>query len=272
MALFQMTRPLGGLRAIVTAGFAAVALCAFADPAAAQQKPDKYGHYNQNATEFTGVCGDNACGPIALLNSLVFLQNTYASLDGKLVGKDPVETAKTLAKLMKCDTKCGTNTFNFFKGKKQYLKDLVGNAIDSVMYNGPTFDNLSKELTDGEDVEMFITFDKADGKPDGGHYVTLYDITKDTLSFVDPGGLSGKDGGKIDGAVEEKVKYTFDEKTKRIVLTDYEGTPTGDVAKASFAFAESPHKSVPEPQAWALMIVGFGALGAAARQRRALAA
>jgi hypothetical protein len=148
---------------------------------------------------------------------------------------------------------------------------MVGNAIDSVMYNGPTFDNLDHELGDKEDVEMFITFDKADGKPDGGHYVTLYDITKETLSFVDPGGLSGKDGGKIDGATEEKVKYTFDATTKRIILTDYSGTPTGDTAKVSFAFAESPHSSTPEPQAWAVMVVGFGILGAAAR-RRSLAA
>jgi hypothetical protein len=268
MALLQTTR----LRSTLTAGLLAAAFAAAATPATAQRSPKSYGHYNQNATEFAGVCGDDACGPISLLNSFVFLQNTYGSLGDQLTGKDPVATAKKLAEYMKCGTTCGTGTTDFFIGKKAYLKDTVGAAIDSVMYIGPTFANLDKELGHKEDVEMFISYDKANGAADGGHYVTLYDLTRDKISFVDPGGVSGADGGAIDGALDETVGYNFDATKKRIFLKDYGGTPEGDTAKIDFAYAESPHTFEPEPQAWALMLLGFGALGAAARRRRAATA
>lgn len=249
------------------AALLALGLIALSTPAWAQF--DKYGHYNQNATEFAGVCADasgsSACGPIALLNSLVFLQNTYSSFGNTLVGDDVVATAKTISEFMGCTACGGTDTTKFFEGKKKYLEKVAPGKIASKKYDGPSVDDLKKEIGHKEDVELFIGYYDKDGKALPGHYVTLYAIDDKKLSFVDPGGVAGSDGGKIDGAIDEMLEYMFDNTLKQIVLKNYSGTPEGATARIEFAFAESP---TPEPVVWAMLVVGFGIAGAGLRQRR----
>jgi hypothetical protein len=250
---------------------ACAVLAASALPAAAARSPDKYGKFNQNAALFSDICtgtsGNEACGPIALMNSFVFLQNTYPQLDNSLIGADPHATAKKLADLMKCSSTCGTDPLNFFKGKQAYIQS-TNDPISSLMFVGPSFKTLNHELDDQEDVEMFIDYYDSKGKPVGGHYVTLWDIQAGFMSFIDPGGLDAADGGKTDGALNEAhVDYKFNDTTKRLELSGYGGTPEGDTARIDYAFAESPITS-PEPGTWALMLLGFGALGLSLRARR----
>jgi hypothetical protein len=262
----------GRIPALAGAVFAALGIAA-ATPAAAQF--DKYGHYNQNSDAFADICataagGSKACGPVALVNSFVYLQNTYPQLDNKLVGPtadDAHAVALALSKLMGCTACDGTDTAKFLDGKKAYLKDKPG-KIKSLPFKNPSAAALAKEIKDREDVELYLGFYDANGNAlTNGHYVTLYGISDDTLSFVDPGGDSGD---TTTGATDEKIKFNFDSTLKQLVLSGYEGLPEGVAsAHVNFAFSESP---TPEPAAWAMMITGFGLVGLAARRRRAPAA
>lgn len=242
-----------------------VGLVALATPALAQF--DQYGHYNQNANEFAGICsgpdGSNACGPIALMNSLVFLQNTNPKLGNTLMGgNDPVATARKISEFMGCTACGGTDTTKFYDGKKRYLESVAPGKIVSKRYVKPTAANLKKEIDDREDVELFIGYYDQDGKSVGGHYVTLYALSDLKISFVDPGGV---EGGSMTGATDESINYTFNDGIKQLLLTGYDGTPNGAQARIDFAFAESP---APEPATWAMMVLGFGLMGAGIRRRR----
>ncbi|PZQ55240.1 MAG: hypothetical protein DI570_22160, partial [Phenylobacterium zucineum] len=135
--------------------------------------------------------------------------------------------------------------------------------IISKRYKNPTAADLKKEIDHKEDVELFIGYYEGE-KFLGGHYVTLYALSDLKLSFVDPGGLDGKDGGKIDGATDESINYAFNDALKQLLLTGYDGTPAGAQARIDFAFAESP---APEPAVWALMLMGLGATGLCLRRR-----
>lgn len=246
----------------------AVGLLAFAGPAWAQFS--KYGHYNQNAPMFDDVCANeetnSACGPIALMNSLVFLQNTYEQFGTTLIGADPHATAVKLAEYMGCTACDGVNTTKFFEGKKKYLEEVAPGKILSKRYVRPNADSLKTAIEKKHDVELFIDyFNETTGKSVGGHYVTLYAIGDAKLSFVDPG---GDHFGATDGALDVTVDYAFNDGAKRIVLSGYRGAPKGATARIDFAFGEAP-KGVPEPAAWALMLLGFGLLGAGLRARRA---
>ncbi len=239
-----------------------------AAPAWAQHTPTPYGHFNQNAAKFKDLCAHNgdshACGPIAFMNSLAFLQTTYPQFGDTLIDSDPLTTATKLAGLMQCDACTGTATDKYFAGVQSYLNEVAPGKTNSTEFDDPTVAQLTHEIGDQEDVELFIAYYNADGTPaDDGHYVTLYDIGATSLSFVDPGGVVNGDEG---GALDITVNYTFDDGLKRLVLNGYSGTPSGLTARVDFAFAESP---TPEPAAWALMIGGFGMAGLALRRRRA---
>jgi hypothetical protein len=69
------------------------------------------------------------------------------------------------------------------------------------------------------------------------------------VSMVVEGDASGLGGASISGFVDPMITV-----------------PTG------YELILSPGIGVPEPASWALMLAGFGSLGAAMRRRRALAA
>ena len=121
------------------------------------------------------------------------------------------------------------------------------------------------------DVELYIGYYDDAGAFLSGHYVTLYGLDAAKLFFVDP---AGDHGGRIDGAIDAKIDYTFNAALKQLVLGPYAGTPKDAKARIDFAFAEAP-KGVPEPATWAMMLLGFGVLAirlrhvSAARRARA---
>lgn len=164
-----------------------------------------FGHYNQVAPAFSGVCGGtHACGVVAALNSFVFLQNEYEIYGGH--GGHPARllpdpssaasvtaTAQTLADDMGCPSTCSAhaiNINNFISGKQKYIDSVAPGTTRFTAQSvyektgtpttqtkpAPTMKFIMQELADAEDVEVLIGFwQKKDGveKRVGGHYMTL---------------------------------------------------------------------------------------------------
>jgi hypothetical protein len=181
-----------------------------------------YGTYNQRA--FPSACTNNpmkACGPVSVLNSFIFLQNTYPQIYGnRLVpmGRNqPAATLNTLSALMGCCN--GTTPENLLAGKRAYIDGagaVRGVAPGTTRYDSqflatgipfigatpqptqrgtiPTMNFLLGQLHDGEDVEALISFysKRTVGNMTfynyvGAHYLTVtgasYDDINNNLRF-----------------------------------------------------------------------------------------
>lgn len=161
---------------------------------------------------------DVACGPVAVTNSLRYLENHYPGDYGTgLTNGNLVQTAVTLAGLMKTAQPHGTYADDLIWFKRKYIEQAVpGVTIYGAQYAGgwnvtddgnpvpapswlesvnPTWQWLYQELVHCEDVEILFSW------TEGGHYVTLTsfhwdDINNDGLiqqsenakiDFIDPG-------------------------------------------------------------------------------------
>jgi hypothetical protein len=223
--------------------------------------PTKFGHVSQNATALMGVCAaanglNYACGPVAAVNSFVFLQNTYPDIyDNSLTNGNNVGTVMSLAmpNFMNC-VACngGTTIANFISGKKKWIEQQVpGKTAYSDMQN-PTPAYILGQLKafngKGEDVELLIGFyDKTTGMRVGGHYVTDYGIATGNsmdLWFVDPNGGMG-----TNTAVNMELGYMV---AGGVIQINNYGANTVN-ARVDWAVAESP---IPEPGS--LSLVGLG--------------
>ena len=186
--------------------------------------------------------GENECAPTAAAQSLLWLQVRHpGALSGKLPNQ--ADLIDQLKKGMKW-TANGIQPGNFKPGKEKVIKDLNLDGLIVTKSGGQfdgtnTFDFVKKEIERGEDVELRIQYRKADGSPDGGHWVTAVgwfdNGTKKKLYFKDP--LTG--GTTID-------EYELD--GTRIMNYKY-----GDRAYISFAVSQSV---IPEPGTMALFGVG----------------
>ncbi|MGH7153573.1 MAG: hypothetical protein ACREF3_06550, partial [Acetobacteraceae bacterium] len=225
--------------------------------------PNDFGHLSQNATALAGVCAAGglsyACGPVAAVNSLVFLQNKYPDIyDNSLITNNLVMTATILSgnDFMKCVVCAGgTNITNFISGKKKYIEQKVRDKTTYSDKQNPRFPYLFSQLSgpEPEDVELLIGFYNAAGMRTGGHYVTLYGISggadsKD-LSFVDP------NGGMGTSTAVNMADLSWANNGGAIQIRNY--GPAGTTAKIDWAVAESP---IPEPAAWTLLAIGFALL------------
>jgi hypothetical protein len=256
-----------------------------------------FGNLNQGDT----ACPNVACGPTAAVNSFVYLQNRWPNkYDNKLVPKganaaqqymNMQMVANTLGSAAYMNTcACGNGTFieQFILGKQKYLDTKAGmvtsyGAQDTFAWRttlpdgsmvaakpayvqdntAPTGQWLVDQLQAGEDVELFINGSM------GNHYITLtqmtYNLTNNTGSFmfIDPNQVNNMMAGPP--VVSMGMITGLDATDSDILFTSasvsaYLGTGLNIVN----AVSESP---VPEPATYAVMGIGFLALGAVLRRR-----
>ncbi|WP_332768493.1 PEPxxWA-CTERM sorting domain-containing protein [Phenylobacterium sp.] len=242
---------------------------AYADDIKAGVDASKMGHLDQDDL---AVCklpagGTLACGPAAAVNSFVYLQKRFPLAYGGLLVPDGGEIAvgNTLgaAGYMATTPPSGTTWTNFYTGKTKYLQDKAPGVTRSTERNRPGADWLASYLKKGADVEILLGFSDAGF---AGHYVTVTKISYDsaartgTLSYIDP-----LDGQEHSAGLSSKA-------TGAVVDISYSkpGDPKIYAGQIIRGASELPAK-VPEPETWAMMVLGFGAIGAMIRGRRRLA-
>jgi hypothetical protein len=182
---------------------------------------------------------------------------------------NPADVANLLADPLYMDTQCnvggcGTSWYDFVYGKQRYLDEkAAGRTTYSVetkfiwtgdnpkppyvnsLPNGPTVDFLAQSLASRDDVEIMLSL-----KGDGGHYVTLTGIDfiggSGSISYIDPvdglqhsAPISQSTAGQLQGFYTSPV-------------------PNSAAIQFSLTFAES--EGVPEPGAWAMMLIGFAGI------------
>lgn len=232
--------------------------------------PNQFGHLDQNDPRLAGVCGAGgvsyACGPVAAVNSFVFLQNTRNDIyDNFLINPDTVGTATTLAgaNFMSCAACAGgTSTAKFISGKMKYIENRIPGKTLYADVQNPGFPFLLNELQRHEDVELIVGFYDANNTRVGGHIVTLYQVSggggmdPNTLSFVDPDGPTTAGGLALN---MDNLGYVVN--GNGIIQIGNYG-PAGTTARVDWAVAESP---IPEPVGLlllgALAIFGFAVRG-----------
>lgn len=253
-------------------------------PITASEPANMFGNLAQGATK----CPNLNCGPTAIINSFVFLQNMYPKVYGNnLIGnaanpptkKELVAAANNLACnfVLNCANRAsGTRMGDFILGKRSYI-NMVGNGVlkgstsfvaqmsqpwgmqhpfhpkaekpEFVSDNtNPRWRFLYNQIKAGEDVEILV---------DRGilaHYLTLTSITFDpatnlgSLSVIDP--LTGKATAK-----PLTLRRVVGKKNNKL-LTNYFGG-----SKIIGAVAESPKKIVPAPEPASLAMLLVGCIG-----------
>jgi hypothetical protein len=286
--------------AAILPAWASVALCVISGAAFADDTLDhstNLGAANFGTLDEHAVCGahigDGFCGPTAATNSFTYLQQVDPYIGKKLIPTTPLATADALAqKYMNTDANGLTRILSFIQGKENYFSDQhvaadfaaqvdPGNLspanqaaaakIPGTTVTAPTGIFLADELARHEDVEILANQVNGDGSvnPNAGHYVTVVDLnwydTNDD-DMIDAGDVSGVNEqgtpsfGYIDpngGVFRDNINLS--EKNGHIYLI---GPTTGKLFEITAIVSESP---TPEPVAWALMLLGFGFVGAAMR-------
>ncbi len=248
------------------------------------QKPiELYGTLSQNDPLLVDLLGPDiasmACGPVAVTNSFVYLENAYPQIyNQSLTNGDPAGTAALLAQMMGTDPVNGTWGDALIYWKMRYIDerlpgstyysaqtnwgwnvtDEFGQPVappDWVEFTKPTWEWLYEELVACEDVEILLTYDSG-----GGHFVTLTSFHWDDVN---------NDG--IIQMVEDAWIDFIDPMTGMVAYADIwdEGgsieTTYGGSSWISMAVKESP---TPEPGTMLLLGLG-GGLTLVIRRRRA---
>lgn len=251
---------------------------------------DSFGDLSQKTVL---ACPNTSCGPVAAVNSFVFLQREYPVIYGsKLVpaadGTKPTQAeleavATDLAQnyMGSCCVK-GTHITQFVNGKKKYIDlkapgttvihgqvqawDVAkgGARPEFIDETKPTPQFLLSELSHDEDIELLFDFGAS-----GGHYVTLTSLfwsddngngsiefgEAANIGFIDP--LDGKLSSAHLGQLAGQMTLEYLDPVKGTLLS---GTIFG-------AVAESPeHRTNPEPASAALVLLALGAVWCVRRQ------
>lgn len=155
---------------------------------------------------------------------------------------------------------------------------LNGNDHIAIMMNGSPRDPLAYkivsptlELDSGRDITAFVDYNGAtsrmevrwstDGqRPDGVGLSYLIDLA--SLFGTNPVYVGFTASTGADWSAQDIVNWTFNDTYDPITAIPNETVPIGS----------SGTSAVPEPATWAMMIAGFGLVGAALRRRRRLTA
>lgn len=255
-----------------------------------------FGRLDQN--DVGAMFGDCGCGPVAAVNSFVYLENAFGSIYGTsltpLTTAGENATAQNLA-LNYMHTKPtsegsagATSIHNFITGKMDYIEKMVPERTDyeaqvspKIVGAGftapdttlikPTGRFLAHQLQDGEDVEILFSRFDSSGKEIFGHFATAV-----ALNWVNQAG--DKVMHQSDGATFDFVNPNGGTLiTGRRIYEDASGLheigPTGTVFDITAVVAESPHHRIlAEPSGLALLpfasAVLLGVRCAAARTLR----
>jgi hypothetical protein len=235
-----------------------------------------FGHLDQNLTD----CPLIGCGPTAVVNSFVYLQNYYAELSiGPKAPAPPtivtdtsqaglIALTKKLAPQMGCAASCPANTGAMDRTKRKYLSENKGGWVPMVTRTDTlTWKWITDTLKDGVDIELLVS----DGTLD--HFITLtgyrwtdanrngrVDGGEATIHFIDP-----------EGGTDETRAIEVDAQG-RVALIGYdldETSPEVPPAQVTDGLAEwLVASNVPEPASWLLMAAGGLLLAARHRARR----
>ena len=247
-------------------GLAVPALNRAAQADIADLGANNFGHLSQNDPGLAGVCIANnasyACGPVAAVNSFVYLQTAFTSIyDNSLIaGGSLVNTATMLAApaFMNC-VACqgGTTINNFSNGKRMWIEGSVPGKTAYSLIRNPSIAALIGDLKScfypsrkgipcGQDVELLIGFYDRTGTRVGGHYVTLYMASSGAdgtmVGFVDP---------DPNPALNVADPYTI--LGNGVIQINNYG-PANTLARVDYAIDESP---VPEPGTLLLLLQTF---------------
>jgi MYXO-CTERM domain-containing protein len=268
-------------------------LLLFSGLAAATFAPASPVYGNLKQSDIPG-CGAVACGPVAAVNSFVYLQTKYPDIYGAslvgLVGDQPpplhweILAADLLggAGYMGSCCSAGTPLEKFITGKQSYIEDRIpgkteykaqidipwrpetagspGHPIDKPGYvqdsQSPTLAFLRQEIMDGEDVELFLA------GSGGNHYVTLTSVGPPEdgvgdMNFVDP--ITGQ--MLAENGTYQIVRSGFSSHLE--VTYDDPGTKREITVVIAGAVSESP---TPEPSTFALAALAL--IGGEAWRRR----
>jgi hypothetical protein len=259
----------------VLAGFAGVAWGQIT-PRDIEKELALYGNLDQD--DIAGG-GEVACGPVAAVNSFVYLENKYPGFyDRKLIPDDnPANGLHDKAELISVATVLmgagymntvapgGTWHDDFIWGKMTYIEEKVPGVTayqaqdywawihhaQPAWVQGPypTWQFLFNELSDCEDVEILMSWEE------GGHYVTLTSfhwLDQDGDLIIDPSENAWIDF--IDpGTGAYNTTSIWQSYPDGAIETSYFGTTASWI---SMAVSESP---IPEPATITLLALGLGA-------------
>ncbi|MGA2137744.1 MAG: PEP-CTERM sorting domain-containing protein [Verrucomicrobiia bacterium] len=253
----------------------AVTSQAFATDYSVQIPSNEYGNLNQhNMLVFPTM----SCGPASTANALLYLQNAAPSIyDSKLTPSAGygglISLADTLAGpgYMNTDSSNGTWHDNLIMATKNYIESEVPgqtsySAQDYWSWSHqtrpawaqsvtPTWQFIYQALTISDAVDILLTYNSG-----GGHYVTA-----NGLSWDDSNGNNIIDDGE-NALLYFMNPWTGAEANTHIWQASLNGPVQTDYSSSwiSTAFAIS----VPEPSAFALLLVGTVGFGVCAWRRR----
>jgi len=261
-----------------------------------------FGTYDQNSpliTACSNAAGSEACGPVASINSMVYLQNRFSlqyATPGPLLVPDTSAKginalATSLAQSMNCNCTTGTTPGGLAAGLMTYFATAAPNApTDIVQVANPSIDFLMNELYHGEDVELRIAeFVKdTNGKfvESRGHWITATgaattDVNKNgffdqgdtplSLSFVDPGGdASSLTSGQVVSGQALGTTNAVGGNLLQLTAFDWgqPPSPPGAITVIMDAVSESPRDRVPEPSALGVLASGLFGLSLYRRRTR----
>lgn len=272
-------------RALLLACLLGASLPAIAGPIdfSVDEGMDLFGNVDQTALgDVLGGCG---CGPVAAVNSFVYLERRFPGQYGtSLTPLDRVGEEKIAGDLalnwMHTSDKA-TTIQNFINGKMDYIDEnapfttnfaaQVSPRLEPGTFEGsrstefvePTAAFLAGELRDGEDVEVLIAQFDEKGVQTFGHFVTA--VKLDWINQKGDGFMAPSDGatwGFMDpnGGVVRDKRFIFESDGELM----FQG-PSGGTFEIVAIVSESPFRKtppIPEPQTWRLLLAGLGALGA----------
>jgi hypothetical protein len=231
--------------------------------------PNNFGHLSQNDPGLAAICAANmanyACGPVAAVNSFVYLQTKFPGIyDNSLIANgNLVATATQLAgaNFMNCMACAGgTLINNFSDGKKKWIEGSVPGKTTYSLTRNPSIFDLLLDLSAGQDTELLVGFYDRAGNRVGGHYVTLYMASSGAdgamLGFIDP---------DPNPALNVSNPYTILGGALAGIIQINNYGPANTLTRVDFAIDESP---IPEPATLVLLMATAPMVGWLIRRRR----